>query len=87
MFLELKSPFQARLEDLVDKDAIKKSDVAREALLAQLALDSEKNISRGGYNTKQMQRKSKDKKKNKSYRKAKDLKVLTLLGLVLVLLP
>ncbi|RVW23949.1 hypothetical protein CK203_082584 [Vitis vinifera] len=74
MVILLKSFVRARLEDLVDKDAIKKSDVAREALLAQLALDSEKNISRGGYNTKQMQRKSKDKKKNKSYRKAKDLK-------------
>ncbi|KAG1358601.1 hypothetical protein COCNU_08G000470 [Cocos nucifera] len=64
-----------RLEDLVDKDAAEKSDAAREAFLAELALDAKKNANKGS-DSKQTNEKSKDKKKNKSYKKAKDVKVV-----------
>lgn len=77
--------WQAHLEDLVDKDAMEKSDAAREAFLAELALDDKKNINRGVDHSKQTQEKSKDKKRSKDYRKAKDLKVLTVSGVVLFL--
>ncbi|XP_043704226.1 uncharacterized protein LOC122654281 isoform X2 [Telopea speciosissima] len=68
-----KSFMRSHLEDLVDKDAREKSDAAREAFLAELALDA-KNNNRGGDHSKQIQEKLKDKKKNKDYRKAKDSK-------------
>lgn len=45
-------------------------------MLAELALDAEKNINKGGVNVRQGQGKSKDKKKKKDPRKAKDSKVL-----------
>ncbi|XP_057983147.1 uncharacterized protein LOC131168020 [Malania oleifera] len=70
----LKSFMQAHLVDLVDKDALEKSDAARDAFLAELALDAAKNTNSGGNQAKQMQAKWKDKKKNKDSRKAKDLK-------------
>ncbi|XP_010272205.1 PREDICTED: uncharacterized protein LOC104608045 isoform X2 [Nelumbo nucifera] len=70
----VKSFMRAHLEELVDKDATEKSDAAREAFLAELALDSKKNVSRGGDHLKQLQEKPKDKKKSKDYRKPKDLK-------------
>ncbi|XP_010256018.1 PREDICTED: uncharacterized protein LOC104596511 isoform X2 [Nelumbo nucifera] len=70
----LKSFMRAYLENLVDKDAMEKSDAAREAFLAELALDAKNSASRGGDHLKQIQEKSKDRKKNKDYRKAKDLK-------------
>lgn len=69
----------------MDKDAMEKSDAAREAFLAELALDDKKNINRGVDHSKQIQEKSKDKKRNKDYRRVKDLKVLIMLGLVLFL--
>ncbi|XP_042509896.1 uncharacterized protein LOC122085504 [Macadamia integrifolia] len=70
----VKSFMRSHLEDLVDKDAAEKSEAAREAFLAELALDAKKNANRGGDHSKQMQERSKDKKKNKDYRKAKDFK-------------
>lgn len=69
----------------MDKDAMEKSDAAREAFLAELALDDKKNINRGVDHSKQIQEKSKDKKRNKDYKRVKDLKVLIMSGLVLFL--
>ena len=69
----LSSFFQARLEDMAEKDAREKSDAAREAFLAELALDSKKGTTTGVENSKH--EKSKDKKKSKEGRKNKDLKV------------
>ncbi|KAF8378375.1 hypothetical protein HHK36_029714 [Tetracentron sinense] len=70
----VKSFMRAHLEDLVDNDAKEKSDAAREAFLAELALDAKKSINRGGDHSKQIQEKSKDKRKNKDNRRAKELK-------------
>lgn len=67
--------FQAHLEDLAEKDATEKSDAAREAFLAELALDSKKAVRGGSDSSKQTQDKHKDRKKNKDYRKTKDSKV------------
>ncbi|CAL4937807.1 unnamed protein product [Urochloa decumbens] len=69
----MKSFLQSHLEELVDKDARERSDAAREAFLAELALDAKKNASKGG-DMKQYQEKSKDKKKSKDSRRSKDLK-------------
>lgn len=66
---------KAHLEDLAEKDATEKSDAAREAFLAELALDSKKGVRGGNDNSRHTQEKSKDKKKNKEYKKAKDSKV------------
>lgn len=66
---------QLCLESLVDKDATEKSDAAREAFLAELALDAKKNINRGN-DSKHAHEKSRDKKKNRDYRKIKDQKVV-----------
>ncbi|KAM7272212.1 hypothetical protein ACFE04_026875 [Oxalis oulophora] len=52
----VKSFMRSHLEDLAEKDATEKSDAAREAFLAELALDSKKE-------------KTKDKKKNKEHKK------------------
>nr|XP_019708883.1 uncharacterized protein LOC105053498 [Elaeis guineensis] len=71
----VKSFLQLQLEDLVDKDAAEKSDAAREAFLAELALDAKKNANKGS-DSKQTNEKSKDKKKNKDYKKAKDIKAV-----------
>ncbi|KAK1313033.1 hypothetical protein QJS10_CPA06g00634 [Acorus calamus] len=71
----MKSFMRARLEDLVDKDAMEKSDAAREAFLAELAIDAKKRgNTRGGDYPKQMLDKSKEKRKNKDYKKPKDSK-------------
>ncbi|CAN4100452.1 unnamed protein product [Withania somnifera] len=70
----LKSFLRAHLEDLAEKDATEKSDAAREAFLAELALDSEKSSSGGNGKSKHAHEKTKDKKKNREYRKAKDSK-------------
>lgn len=70
--------FQAHLEDLAEKDATEKSDAAREAFLAELALDSKKGARGGSDNSKHMHDKTKDKRKHKEFRKTKDSKVLIL---------
>lgn len=59
------------MEDLAEKDATVKSDAVREALLAELALDSKKGIS--GFDNRANQ--TKDKKKCKDYKRVKDTKV------------
>uniref|UniRef100_A0A803L904 USP domain-containing protein n=1 Tax=Chenopodium quinoa TaxID=63459 RepID=A0A803L904_CHEQI len=71
----VKSFMRAHLEDLTEKDATEKSDAAREAFLAELALDSKKGSGSGNDNSKQTQDKMKDRKKNKDSRRSKDLKV------------
>lgn len=73
----VKSFMRAQLEDLAEKDATEKSDAAREAFLAELALDSKRGITGGSDNSRHMQEKTKDKKKNKEYRKPKDSKAST----------
>ncbi|XP_075101122.1 uncharacterized protein LOC107764486 [Nicotiana tabacum] len=70
----LKSFMRAHLEDLAEKDATEKSDAARDAFLAELARDSEKSSSGGNEKSKHAHEKTKDKKKNKEYRRAKDSK-------------
>ncbi|XP_061373472.1 uncharacterized protein LOC133315821 [Gastrolobium bilobum] len=65
---------RALLEDLAEKDATEKSDAAREAFLAELALDSKKIAQGTSENTRHTE-KTKDKKKNKDHRKTRDLKV------------
>ncbi|XP_031488041.1 uncharacterized protein LOC116256043 isoform X2 [Nymphaea colorata] len=71
-----KSFLRAHLEDLVEKDATEKSDAAREAFLAELARDAQKNSNKICDVSKQMHDKAKDRKKNKDYKKFKDLKVM-----------
>ncbi|CAA3027694.1 Ubiquitinyl hydrolase 1 [Olea europaea subsp. europaea] len=66
----VKSYLQAHLEDLTEKEATKKSDAASEALLAELAFDSEHVFSNSGH----MRKRMKDKKKSKEKRKNKDSK-------------
>lgn len=68
-------PCQSRLEDLAEKDATEKSDAAREAFLAELALDSKKGIGVGVDILKNVNDRMKDKKKSKESRKTKDTKV------------
>ncbi|CAH1443045.1 unnamed protein product [Lactuca virosa] len=63
----VKSFLRALLEDLAEKDATEKSDAAREAFLAELALDSKKGTGND---------KLKDKRKNRDYRKIKDSKAI-----------
>ncbi|CAI9753896.1 unnamed protein product [Fraxinus pennsylvanica] len=70
----VKSFLRAILEDIAEKDATEKSDAAREAFLAELALDFKKGVG-GGENLKHVHEKTKDKKKNKDNRKSKDSKV------------
>ncbi|XP_071902463.1 uncharacterized protein [Coffea arabica] len=70
----VKSYMRAHLEDLAEKDATEKSDAAREAFLAELALDSKKGSSGGSDNARHMHEKTKDKKKSKDFQKAKDSK-------------
>ncbi|XP_035541362.1 FK506-binding protein 5-like [Juglans regia] len=68
----LKSFVQARLHDMVDKDAAEKSSTAAEALLAELAVDAKKNTDKGGVSSKKGDGKSKRKKKGKYHSKAKN---------------
>ncbi|XP_012839424.1 PREDICTED: uncharacterized protein LOC105959811 isoform X2 [Erythranthe guttata] len=71
----VKSFMGARLEDLAEKDAVEKSDAAREAILAELALDSKK-VSAGVDSSRHSHDRTKDKKKSKDNRKNKDSKVI-----------
>ncbi|KAK4437120.1 hypothetical protein Salat_0045900 [Sesamum alatum] len=70
----VKSFMRARLEDLAEKDATEKSDAAREAFLAELALDSKKGASAGVEGSKHMHERTKERKKSKENRKNKDPK-------------
>ncbi|XP_057952027.1 uncharacterized protein LOC131146434 [Malania oleifera] len=70
----VKSFLRVHLEDLAEKYATEKSDAAREAFLAELALDSKKGTSGGSDNSRHVQDKAKEKKKNKEFRKNKDPK-------------
>ncbi|XP_051136460.1 uncharacterized protein LOC127255119 [Andrographis paniculata] len=70
----VKSYMRARLEDLAEKDATEKSDAAREAFLAELALDSKRGAGAVD-SSKHMHERTKDKKKSKDNRKSKELKI------------
>ncbi|XP_073035467.1 uncharacterized protein [Primulina eburnea] len=70
----VKSFMRSRLEDLAEKDATEKSDAAREAFLAELALDSKKGIGVRVDVLKNVNDRTKDKKKSKESRKNKDTK-------------
>ncbi|KAL9375231.1 hypothetical protein Peur_032110 [Populus x canadensis] len=72
----VKSYMRAHLEDLAEKDATEKSDAAREAFLAELALDSKKGTQGRSDNSRNTLEKGKDKRKNKEYKKTKDSKVV-----------
>ncbi|KAL9243205.1 hypothetical protein vseg_017120 [Gypsophila vaccaria] len=71
----VKSFIRAHLEDLAEKDATEKSDAAREAFLAELALDSKKRTGSGNDTGKTTQEKMKDRKRNKDLRRNKDSKL------------
>ncbi|KAH9608754.1 hypothetical protein KSS87_019418 [Heliosperma pusillum] len=71
----VKSYMRAHLEDLAEKDAAEKSDAAREAFLAELALESKKSTGSGSDIGKSAQEKMKDKKRNKDLRRNKDTKL------------
>ncbi|KAL0342747.1 UNVERIFIED_CONTAM: hypothetical protein Scaly_1937300 [Sesamum calycinum] len=70
----VKSFMRARLEDMAEKDATEKSDAAREAFLAELALDSKKGAGAGVEGSKHMHERTKERKKSKENRKNKDPK-------------
>ncbi|CAA7395309.1 unnamed protein product [Spirodela intermedia] len=72
----MKSFIRSHLEDLVDKEAMEKSDAAREAFLAELALDAKKNVRKTCEQSKLTQEKLKDKRKGREHRKSKDIKWL-----------
>ncbi|KAG0460064.1 hypothetical protein HPP92_023192 [Vanilla planifolia] len=69
----VKAFLRVHLEALVDKAATEKSDAAREAFLAELALDEKKKFNKG-VDSKQAHEKLKEKKKSKDFRKTKDSK-------------
>lgn len=73
------------MEELADKDARERSDAARDAFLAELALDAEKKANKGG-DKKPSHEKSKDKKRMKDSRRSKDLKVVTSMIMLCALL-
>ncbi|CAI9787272.1 unnamed protein product [Fraxinus pennsylvanica] len=66
----VQSYLRACLEDLAEKEATKKSDAAREALLAELAADFGQGFG-GEDNSRHMKERTKDKKKSKENRKNK----------------
>ncbi|CAI9754612.1 unnamed protein product [Fraxinus pennsylvanica] len=71
----VKSYLRAHLEDLAEKEATRKSDAAREALLSELTVDSEQGFG-GGDNSRHMHKRMKDKKKGKKSRRNKDSKAI-----------
>ncbi|XP_019463356.1 PREDICTED: uncharacterized protein LOC109362190 isoform X1 [Lupinus angustifolius] len=80
----MKSYLRAVLEDLAEKDATEKSDAAREAFLAELALDSEKGVKGGSENTRHMEKTKDNKKKNKDHRKTRGSKATSAHGQLLL---
>ncbi|KAK3440086.1 hypothetical protein EUGRSUZ_B00398 [Eucalyptus grandis] len=70
----VKSYMKTHLEDLAEKDATEKSDAAREAFLAELALDSKKVSKGGGLTSRHAQDRTKDRKRHKEFRKTKATK-------------
>ncbi|CAL0325394.1 unnamed protein product [Lupinus luteus] len=80
----VKSYLRAVLEDLAEKDATQKSDAAREAFLAELALDSKKGVKGGSENIRHMEKTKDNKKKNKDHRKTRDSKATSSHGQILL---
>ncbi|CAA2959784.1 uncharacterized protein LOC111371309 [Olea europaea var. sylvestris] len=72
----VKSYLRAHLEAMAEKDATKKSDAAREVLLAELAVDSEQSFCGRLDNSKHMNKRMKDKKKSKKRMRNKDSKAI-----------
>jgi hypothetical protein len=72
---------QSRLEGEAEKDAVKKSNAAQEAFLAELAKDQKSLGSKEVENLKQARGKSKEKRKAKDQKKLKDVKVSRVLFL------
>ncbi|KAL2553678.1 Ubiquitin carboxyl-terminal hydrolase-related protein [Forsythia ovata] len=70
----VKSYLRTHLEDLAEKDTMKKFDADKEAFLAELALDSEQGFVGGGDSSSHMHERMKDKKKSKENRRNKDSK-------------
>ncbi|KAL2533126.1 Ubiquitin carboxyl-terminal hydrolase-related protein [Abeliophyllum distichum] len=68
----VKSYLRAHLEDLAERDTMKKFDADTEAFLAELALDSENGFVGGGESSSHMHERMKDKKKSKENRRYKD---------------
>ncbi len=67
---------QSHLEGEADKDAMQKSDAAREAFLAELAKDKKSPTTKEAELLKQSRDKAKDKKRLKDQKKPKDVKVV-----------
>ncbi|GAB2240662.1 hypothetical protein Droror1_Dr00021180 [Drosera rotundifolia] len=70
----VESFMRAHLEDLAEKDATEKSDAASKMLLAELARNEKKGSGGGSENTRSLQEKMKDKKKNRDSKRSKDTK-------------
>jgi hypothetical protein len=66
---------QSRLEGEAEKDAMKKSDAAQEAFLAELAKDKKSSTTKESELSKQARDKAKDKKKLRDQKKPRDVKV------------
>ncbi len=67
---------QSHLEGEAEKDAMQKSDAAREAFLAELAKDKKSPMTKEAELLKQSRDKPKDKKRLKDQKKPKDVKVV-----------
>ncbi len=67
---------QSHLEGEAEKDAMQKSDAAREAFLAELAKDKKSPTTKEAELLKQSRDKPKDKKRLKDQKKPKDVKVV-----------
>jgi hypothetical protein len=65
---------QSHLEGEAEKDAMQKSDAAREAFLAELAKDKKSPTTKEAELLKQSRDKPKDKKRLKDQKKPKDVK-------------
>ncbi|CAM6063096.1 unnamed protein product [Sphagnum tenellum] len=71
----VKSLLKSHLEGEAEKDAMQKSDAAREAFLAELAKDKKSPTTKEAELLKQSRDKPKDKKRLKDQKKPKDVKV------------
>jgi hypothetical protein len=71
----VKSLLKSRLEGEAEKDAMKKSDAAQEAFLAELAKDKKSSTTKESELSKQARDKAKDKKKLRDQKKPRDVKV------------
>lgn len=73
----VKSFLKGQLEDAAEKDALQKSDAARDAFLAELSRDEKVTSERLSDSGRHLKERSKEKKKNKEQRRFKDGKRLS----------